>query len=186
MPGSHEDTTNKNTSPNSTSTEDLSLAFQAFMDATCPDRQRDARRFIEAFTQTVVAAHHPSSSDRTHLTWPPSRLDSCLPLGTLRITRPRPLRVSSTQRSFPSPQDHTSHVDRSQTGRHLTHAVSGAAQLEGASSSRSLLAIHSRLRGRGRARTATAHETTRLDARRDSGVGPRQTLGIQKLPSTSP
>ena len=41
-----------------------------------------------------------SSLDQTHLTWPPSRPASCLPAA--RITRPRGLRFSSTQRWGPS------------------------------------------------------------------------------------
>ena len=46
-----------------------------------------------------------------------------------------------------------------------------------------VVAIHSGLRGPERTRTATAHEATLLDARRDSVSGPQKTLAQQKFRS---
>ena len=52
-----ENATDRTASP--PTTEDPSLACRANTNATSPDRQRDTRGFIEAFTQTVASAHHP-------------------------------------------------------------------------------------------------------------------------------
>ena len=104
----------------------------------------------------------PSSLDGTHLTWPPSRLHSCLPLAATTRRQGHPP-ASRTTLPF------ASHVDLPQTGRHLSQAAQmGRVSRKGGPPVPVACLRQTRLRGPERARTATAHEATRLDARRDS------------------
>ena len=142
------------------------------MIATSPDRKRYIRRFIQGRSRR----QSPPLILPSCLTRPPSRLDSCPLLGAPRISRSRLLRLSL--------QDHTP-VHLPQTGRHLCHAVSSAAQFEGELGENGgrqfpwpVLAILSGLHGPERARTATVLEATRY---RPLGSG--SALRAQHMPN---
>ena len=160
-------------SANHTDPEDPSIAFQAYMNATSPGRQRDVHRFIVAFAGTVPLhpffprlGTEPSKPGRHRCSIPAIRTGHVTKLVLVCSDSPD---ASSLSFPFPSGTHSSSSsrlVDLPQAGRHISHTVFSVAQLEGAPKELEA-SIPSELRGPERTRTATALEAPRLDARRD-------------------